>query len=120
MPRDLEAYAVQFLSRDCVPEDFQGHYDDVPYEGAPFHLFLRLQQGGMRGRSAPAGAEPRPLVAHPWPRRPDIGAVQHIDPYYDLRWPVHLNLHGNIRLIREDRLSEEELASLYDVLRGNE
>jgi len=109
MPRDLAAYGVQFISRDCVPEELEGHYDDVPYEGAPFRLILRLQKGGMRVR---------PLVAHPWPRRPDFGARQHIDPYYDLRWPVYLHLHGNIRLIREDGLSEKELVRCCGEIRN--
>jgi hypothetical protein len=123
MPRDLEAYAIQFLSRDTVPDDFDGHYDGVPFEGAPFSLSFRIQKGGLESRQATSrswarGRTPkRPLIATPWPTRLDVGAVQHVDPYFEMRWPAYLRLFGNIRVFRDGELSEEELAKFCGEIR---
>lgn len=46
MEKRVDAYAVQFLSRDCVPDDLTGTYEGVPFAGAPFSFEMTLRKGG--------------------------------------------------------------------------
>lgn len=120
MLREVEVYGVQFLSRDCIRDELHGTYGSTPSEGGWFSLAVTVQKGtaipdaahapvaGQRGR--------RPLVAHPWPMHPSIGAVQFVDPYYDVRWPVHLLLSGTVQLHSGVERSVDEWIACLDTI----
>ena len=88
----IKAHLVQFLSRDCIDDSFHGgrHYNKGELKDHRFNDFqitMEIQKGGLKHP---------PAFAEPWPKNPDAGAFQFVDPAYKERWPIYLYLTAQI------------------------
>lgn len=88
----ITGHLVQFLSRDCISDSFHGgrHYnkgDLKDHRFNDFQITMEIQKGGLKHP---------PAFSEPWPRNPDVGACQFVDPAYKERWPIYLLLTARI------------------------
>lgn len=124
MARKLEAYAIQFLSRDCIPGDIAETYQGQPLAGKDITFRLSLRKEGLKQnvpgpRRPPADLPDRkPVFSQPWPTNPSIGAFEFVDPYHERRWPTYLTLEGEIELHGEEQLLRDLVYDLADQMRN--
>ena len=98
MAEKLKLYAVQFLSRDCVPDSLRGCNEWNPYFDKSIAIVGALTKRGLWTE---------PTFPLPWPQRAAVGAFEFRDPFSDYRWPAYLFGQGTVSFESEQEFTFE-------------
>ncbi len=88
----LNAHGVQFLSKDFLPNDFNGYGEFTLPVTTNVVIKSTIKKKGLSKRRL------NPIFAQPWAEGPSIGAYEVLDPYRNVRWPSYILLEANINL----------------------